>query len=81
MPAVICESPSFYPVREWPLPTLELRYPQYRREGGHQFSSFFRLKMSDCDQYYTLAATTICFYDFLLTLGDEVSHVIGVSPR
>jgi len=37
--------------------------------------------MSDCDQYYLVAVTAIFFYDFLLTLGDEVSRVIGVSPR
>ena len=30
------------------------------------------------DQYYSIAATTIFFYDFLLTLSDEVSRVIGV---
>jgi len=32
------------------------------------------------DQCYAIAATTICFYDFFLTLADEVSHVIGTSP-
>ena len=34
-----------------------------------------------CDQYYIVATATILFYDFLLTLGDEVSHVITVSLR
>jgi len=34
--------------------------------------------MSGCDQYYSIAATTIFFYDFLLTLADEVSRVTGV---
>jgi len=32
------------------------------------------------DQCYAIAATTILLYDFFLTLADEVSHVIGVSP-
>jgi len=37
--------------------------------------------MSGYDQYYSIATTTIFFYDFLLTLADEVSHVIGLSLR
>jgi hypothetical protein len=37
--------------------------------------------MNDRGQYYSIAATTILFYDFLLTLPDEVSHAIGVSIR
>ena len=37
--------------------------------------------MSDYDQYYKIATTTIFFYDYFLTLADEVSHVIRVSPR
>jgi len=78
-PAVICESPSYYPVHECIFPTLGLRNPQYRSEGVHRFSSILRLRMRDWDQYYSIAATTIFFYDFLLTLGDEVSHVISVS--
>jgi len=35
--------------------------------------------MRDCDQYYSIATTTLLFYDFLLTLGDEVSRVTDVS--
>ena len=31
------------------------------------------------DQYYTLATSAVFFYDFLLTLGDEVSYVVSVS--
>ena len=38
-----------------------------------------RLRTTDRDQYYAIATATILFYDFLLTLGDEVSHVISVS--
>ena len=34
--------------------------------------------MSDFHQYYTIATTTIFFYDFLLTLADEVSHVVSM---
>ena len=30
------------------------------------------------DQYYTVAIDAVLLYDFLLTLGDEVNHVIGV---
>ena len=37
--------------------------------------------MSDCDQYYSVATAVILFYDFFLTLGDEVSHIISVSLR
>jgi len=37
--------------------------------------------MSDCDQYYSIATTTIFFYDYFLTLSDEVSRVIGVFLR
>ena len=32
-------------------------------------------------QYYSTVVTTILFYDFFLTLADEVSHVVGVSFR
>ena len=35
--------------------------------------------MRDCDQYYVIATAAILFYDFFLTLDDEVSHVIAVS--
>ena len=58
---------------------VELPNPQDLTEGEHQFLSFLRLKTSDRNQYYLIAGTTILFYDFLLTLADEVSHVIGVS--
>jgi len=34
--------------------------------------------MSDCGQYYAVATTTIFFYDFFLTLADEVSRLIAV---
>jgi len=37
--------------------------------------------MSDCNQYYTIATTAIFFYDFFLTLADEVSRVIAVPAR
>jgi len=80
-PAVICESPSYYPIHKCIFPTLELRIPQYRSEGMHRFSLILRLRMRDWDQYYSIAVTTIFFYDFLLTLGDEVSHITSVSVR
>jgi hypothetical protein len=32
-------------------------------------------------KYYSIALTAILFYDFLLTLPDEVSHVIEVALR
>jgi len=35
--------------------------------------------MSDSYQYYAIATTTIFFYDFLLTLADEVSYIVSVS--
>jgi len=34
--------------------------------------------MSDCYQYYTIATATIYFYDYFLTLSDEVSHVVSI---
>ena len=37
-----------------------------------------RLRTSDCGQYYTIAITTIFFYDFFLTLADEASHVVSI---
>jgi hypothetical protein len=37
--------------------------------------------MKGYDQYLQVAAATLLFYDFLLTLADEVSRVINVSPR
>ena len=58
---------------------VELPNPQDLTEGEHQFSPFLRLKTSDRDQYYLIAGNTILFYDFLLTLADEVSYVTGVS--
>ena len=79
--AIICESPSFYPACGWNFLTFGLRNPQYRSDGRHQFPSSSRLVIKGRDQYYSLAATTICFYDFFLTLADEVSCVAGVSPR
>ena len=33
------------------------------------------------DQYYSIAVATILFYDFFLTLADEVSYVVSVSFR
>jgi hypothetical protein len=35
--------------------------------------------MRDWDGYYSIAVITILFYDFLLTLPDEVSHEISVT--
>ena len=37
--------------------------------------------MRDYRQYYSIAATTIFFYDFFLTLADEVSHIVSISFR
>lgn len=43
--------------------------------GDHPFSSFVRLlRVTNYHQYYTFGTTAIFFYDYLLTLGDEVSH-------
>jgi hypothetical protein len=35
--------------------------------------------MRDRDKCYSIAIITILFYDFLLTLPDEVGHVAGAS--
>ena len=76
---MICEPPSLYPVQEWIFSTFRLRNPQYCSEGEHKFLSFLRLSMNDYYQYYATAVTAVFFYDFLLTLADEVSHFICAS--
>ena len=55
---------------------LDSDTPQYLKKGGHRFVSLLLLRMTDYHQYYIAATTTIFFYDFLLTLPDEVSHVV-----
>jgi len=80
--AMICEAPSPCLVRDWIDLTSRLRYLQYCKTGRHCFAPFLRLtRTSDRDQYYTIATSTIFFYDFLLTLGDEVSRVFSFSFR
>jgi len=37
--------------------------------------------MRECGQRYGVAAAAIFFYDFLLTLADEVIHAISSSLR
>lgn len=34
----------------------------------------------DLSQYYALATGTLLFYDYVLTLADEVSHVYSPRP-
>ena len=41
------------------------------------FCAVLRLRTNDYDQYYAIATSTIFFYDFLLTLADEVCHVFN----
>ena len=43
------------------------------------FFIIFATETRDYDQYYGVAAATIFFYDYFLTLADEVSHLISVS--
>ena len=74
-----CEVLSCYLDRDWTYPIVRLWCPQCCRKGGHRFSSLFLLRTSDCNQYYTIATTTIFFYDFLLTLADEVNRIVSVS--
>jgi len=54
---------------------------QRRTTGRHQCSSFVWLGVRNCDQYYNVGVIALFFYDYLLTLGDEVRHSIGVHPR
>ena len=35
--------------------------------------------MRGCDQYYGLAVIALFFYDYVLTVVDEVSHVVDVT--
>ena len=79
--AIFCEAPSPCLVRDWTHPTFRLQYLQYCKTGRHGFAPFLRLRTSDCDQYYTIATFTVFFYDFLLTLADEVSHIVSFSFR
>ena len=52
---------------------------QYSAEGGHRFSSVLQLRMKDYDQYYPVAAAAIFFYEYFLTLADEVGSITTVS--
>jgi len=61
--------------------TFGSKNSQKRATGGYRYSSFARLGVRNCDQYYTIGTTTLFFYDYLLTLGDEVSHATGVTSR
>jgi len=45
------------------------------------FHHSLRLKTTDFYQIYSTATTTVFFYDFLLTLPDEVSHVVDIFLR
>ena len=73
MSVMTCEFPLPFPVYEWPFLTFLFSNPQYCDKGEHQLSSLFGLGPRNHDQYYTFATTAILFYDYLLTLGDEVS--------
>jgi len=66
---------------ERPILTFGSRNSQDRNKGAHRFLSFARLRLTDHEQYYTLATTALFFYDYVLTLEDEVSHPIHVAPR
>jgi len=37
--------------------------------------------MRDCNQFYEVAAAAIIFYDYFLTLADEVGHTVCVYLR
>lgn len=37
--------------------------------------------MKDYNQFYEVAAAAIIFYDYFLTLADEVSHTVRVYLR
>ena len=66
--------------RELPL-TFGSQSSQKWTTGGHRYSSSVLLRVRNYDQYYTIGTTTLFFYDYLLTLGDEVRHAIRVHPR
>ena len=77
---MICESSSFIPFtselsRHW-----DLNF-QLRNEGERLFSSISQPSLRECGQYYALAVATLFFYDYFLTLADEVSHLIGITFR
>ena len=66
---------------ESPFLTFGSPSSQNRSKGGQQSASFTRLGVRNNVQYYTYAATVVFFYDYLLTLGDEVSHITSIEPR
>jgi len=75
---MICE--PLYLAHELLFPTFELPNPQDLDWGEYQFS-FSLPSLRGFDRYLQIAAATLLFYDFLLTLADEVSHAIGVFTR
>ena len=74
-----CELPSFYPSHGWLFLTFGDLNLQWNTGGRHRVLSSLRLRLRDYDQYYPVANITIFFYDYFLTLADEVSHVINAS--
>ena len=40
--------------------------------------SFVRIGVMNCDQCYSVGTTTLFFYDYLLTLKDEVTRVTDI---
>lgn len=54
---------------------------QNLNKGEYQLPLFVRLEVRNYDQYYSLATSVVFFYDFLLTLGDEVSDTICVATQ
>ena len=81
--ASICEVPSFHYISS----IIGLTRPSTSdtpstvKKVRIQFHRSLWLKTSNSDQYYSTATTTVFFYDFLLTLPDEVSHAVGISLR
>ena len=77
---MICELSSFIPFTNGLSRLLDLNL-QRLNKGEHPFSSVFQLSSRDYNQYYALAVAALLFYDYFLTLADEVSQLISITFR
>ena len=48
-------------------------------EGERPILLVLQIPLRDHDQYYVVAVATLYFYDYFLTLADEVNHPISIS--
>ena len=78
---MVCECCSSCLVHSRRFPTFGFPNLQSLDEGERRFLSSLNEGLIDYGQYYKVAAATVLFYDILLTMGDEVNHIVGVALR